>query len=202
MSEHVREQLSACLDGELPEQEWALLSRRLSSDREWVRTVGRYALIGEAMRGTLCGDALRGDLAGRVSRALDAPEPAASRGGAAHWQRSLGRLLAGGGIAAAVAVVALVTLQGGSRGPGPVAGGELPQASAPTPASYTVPEPPDRMTSYLVRHGNYAHMVRNSSWTRVLAQEPSAGQAAESGAAGGTGVEPDGQTRQAPADRP
>lgn len=198
MSEHLREQLSACLDGELPEQEWALLSRRLSSDPEYLRTAGRFALIGEALRGTLCGDALRGGFAGRVSSALAGPAAAPYRDRAGNWQR----LLAGGGIAAAVAVVALVTLQNGSRGPGPVAGGELPRVSGPTPASYTVPEPPDRITSYLVRHGNYAHMVRNSSWTRVLAQEPSAGQVAVPGSADGDAAKSDLQTGQAPADRP
>jgi hypothetical protein len=51
MSEQIREQISAFLDGELPGSETELLLKRLTRDAELRESFGRYALIGEAMRG-------------------------------------------------------------------------------------------------------------------------------------------------------
>ncbi len=51
MSEQIREQVSAFLDGELPNSETELLLKRLTRDAELRESFGRYALIGEAMRG-------------------------------------------------------------------------------------------------------------------------------------------------------
>ena len=51
MSEQIREQVSAFLDGELPNSETELLLKRLTRDGELRESFGRYALIGEAIRG-------------------------------------------------------------------------------------------------------------------------------------------------------
>ncbi len=52
MSEQIREQVSAFLDGELPDSETELLLKRLTRDAELRESFGRYALIGEALRGS------------------------------------------------------------------------------------------------------------------------------------------------------
>ena len=51
MSEQIREQVSAFLDGELPNSESELLLKRLTRDGVLRESFGRYALIGEAIRG-------------------------------------------------------------------------------------------------------------------------------------------------------
>ncbi len=51
MSEQIREQVSAFLDGELPSSETELLLKRLTRDAELRESFGRYALVGEALRG-------------------------------------------------------------------------------------------------------------------------------------------------------
>jgi len=50
MSEQIREQVSAFLDGELPNSETELLLKRLTRDAELRESFGRYALIGESLR--------------------------------------------------------------------------------------------------------------------------------------------------------
>ena len=50
MTDQIREQISALLDGELPQDEIGLLVRRMERDAELRRTFGSYALIGEALR--------------------------------------------------------------------------------------------------------------------------------------------------------
>ena len=90
MSEQIREQVSAFLDGELPASETELLLKRLTRDAELRESFGRYGLIGEAMRGSEPAHLTRG-FAARVNRAIDG-EPAF--GGAATPGRPHG---AGGG---------------------------------------------------------------------------------------------------------
>src|SRR5258708_14243046 len=70
MSEQIREQVSAFLDGELPNSETELLLKRLTRDGELRESFGRYALIGEAVRGTTRGLITRG-VTGRVNLAID-----------------------------------------------------------------------------------------------------------------------------------
>ncbi|HEX3848733.1 MAG TPA: sigma-E factor negative regulatory protein [Steroidobacteraceae bacterium] len=117
MSEQIREQVSAFLDGELPSSETELLLKRLTRDAELRESFGRYALIGEALRGASPGLLTRG-FAGRVNLAIDgepaplAPSlPAAARG--ARWWRPF----AGAAVAAGVAAVAVVALQERSVSP-------------------------------------------------------------------------------------
>src|SRR3972149_4238406 len=50
MTERIKEQLSAFLDGELPEPESALLLKRLERDDELRGALSRYSLIGAVLR--------------------------------------------------------------------------------------------------------------------------------------------------------
>src|SRR5215213_3632766 len=73
MTDQIREQVSAMLDGELPQDEMGLLVRRLERDAELRRSFGSYALIGEALRAPGAPLASRA-FASRVSAAIDSPD--------------------------------------------------------------------------------------------------------------------------------
>jgi sigma-E factor negative regulatory protein RseA len=170
MSEQIREQVSAFLDGELPNSETELLLKRLTRDSELRESFGRYALIGEAVRGPSRGLLTRG-FSGRINLAIDG-EPTAvngpiTPGRAPRWWRPL----AGVAVAAGVAVVAVGALQHRtdpsmahviSSVPAMSAGA----SQAPREAiSYTVPSafsgvsaamPPARLTNYVFAHSRYS----------------------------------------------
>ena len=118
MSEQIREQVSAFLDGELPSSETELLLKRLTRDAELRQSFGRYALIGETLRGGSHASLSLG-FAARVNRAIDG-EPAPLRG----CNRRVARHCAGGNplpgtaVAAGVAAVAVVALQQRAVAPG------------------------------------------------------------------------------------
>ena len=117
MSEQIREQVSAFLDGELPNSETELLLKRLTRDGELRESFGRYALIGEAVRGGTSSLMTRG-FAARVNLAIDGePVPAGGHAPqirAARWWRPF----AGAAVAAGVAAVAVVALQQRAVAPG------------------------------------------------------------------------------------
>ena len=170
MSEQIREQVSAFLDGELPNSETELLLKRLTRDLELRESFGRYALIGEAIRGPGRGVLTRG-FSGRVNLAIDG-EPAAANGPhapdrAPRWWRPL----AGVAVAAGVAVVAVGALQ--HRADPTTArvmatGTAMSTAALQVPReaiSYTVPAafsgvpaamPPARLTNYVFAHSRYS----------------------------------------------
>jgi sigma-E factor negative regulatory protein RseA len=180
MSEQIREQVSAFLDGELPDSETELLLKRLTRDGELRESFGRYALIGESIRGTSRGFLTRG-FAGRVNMAIDG-EPVVAVGQAREsraprWWRPF----AGAAVAAGVAAVAVVALQQRAVAPtlraGPAAAPMMAQnvTAAQTPAgvpqtsrepnSYTVPPtssaapvgmPQARLTNYVLAHSRYS----------------------------------------------
>jgi sigma-E factor negative regulatory protein RseA len=110
MSDQIREQVSAFLDGELPSSETELLLKRLTRDADLRQSFGRYALIGETLRGGTYAS-LSLTFASRVNRAIDG-EPAAaplqtSRTRPLRWWKPI----AGTAVAAGVAAVAVVALQ-------------------------------------------------------------------------------------------
>jgi sigma-E factor negative regulatory protein RseA len=183
MSEQIREQVSAFLDGELPDTETELLLKRLTRDGELRESFGRYALIGEALRGAGSQILTRG-FASKVNLAIDG-EPAqvaasAAPARASRWWRPL----AGVAVAAGVATVAIVALQQRAISPGVSAGSALtaqnvaaplkialPAESAQSGAglrealSYTVPATsadapsvlaPARLTNYVFAHSKYS----------------------------------------------
>jgi sigma-E factor negative regulatory protein RseA len=181
MSEQIREQVSAFLDGELPNSETELLLKRLTRDGELRESFGRYALIGEAIRGTGRGLLTKG-FSGRVNLAIDGELIPAN----GHVPQSRGprwwRPIAGVAVAAGVAAVAVVALQQRAVAPAlplgaPVtaqiastAQSALVAATGAVPApreaiSYTVPATspaapaaimPARLTSYVFAHSKYS----------------------------------------------
>ncbi|HSM30112.1 MAG TPA: sigma-E factor negative regulatory protein [Woeseiaceae bacterium] len=110
MNEAIRMQVSAFVDGELPENEADLLVRRLSQDAHLRKQVSEYLAIGRIMRGeySLQGsDALRE----RIAAELDAgslQEPADSV--VANEPSRYFRPVAGAAIAATVALAAIFGL--------------------------------------------------------------------------------------------
>lgn len=181
MTDSVKEQLSACLDGELPPGELDLLLKRLERDPELRGSLGRYALLGEALRGRQPVAASRG-FADKVEAALDAEPPivpeatpvAASAAkavkhalGSAAFAKWL-QPVAGVAIAAGVATVALLVLQPATLPTQQVAvtaaTAPIPQPATTAPRSYTVPTntasdayiPAARLTNYVVAHSEYS----------------------------------------------
>ncbi len=161
MSEKIDEQLSALLDGELPAEQEELLLRRLQRGEDCRATLVRYSLIGELLRGSetefVCSGVME-----RVHRALQAEPPAQPRPVPRTFR--WGIPLAGAGLAAALAIVAVLGLGLAdnharvSRGPAAQVAGPVLQAAASRPAAARTRSAiaTHRLTTYLVSHGNYA----------------------------------------------
>jgi sigma-E factor negative regulatory protein RseA len=192
MTDAVNEQLSTCLDGELSAAELDLLLKRLERDPELRDALGRYTVIGEALRNTRPVVASR-SFADKVMAAVEqepAQKAAITRRGvriSPVLSRSL-RPVAGIGIAATVAALAIFSVQrAGVEAPGPIAANQ--PAVAPTAvvaqssdqaASYIVPTstsqsafvPATRLTNYVVAHSEYSSpLARRSVLTGVLAED-------------------------------
>lgn len=116
MSEPLHEQLSAFIDGELPRAEGDLFVRRIPRDRGLRAAASRYCLMGEAIRAEH--SPVRAGFSARVCAAIAREQPdvsvgqamaAAARGARrfAGWWRPV----AGVGIAASVALVALLVVR-------------------------------------------------------------------------------------------
>lgn len=103
MSDVINEQLSALADDELPRREFPLLWERVVRDPELTARWARYHLMRDALRGDLPSHTALG-VGKAVATALAGEAPAVARTG---WIRRA----AGPAVAAAVAVVALLTLQ-------------------------------------------------------------------------------------------
>jgi sigma-E factor negative regulatory protein RseA len=188
MSEQIREQVSAFLDGELPGSETELLLKRLTRDPELRQSFGRYALIGETLRGA-SNASLSLTFAARVNRAIDgepaAPLQPAARTRPLRWWKPI----AGTAVAAGVAAVAVVALQQRAVAPGlPVAPRVTVQnarlITVPKEAlSYTVPAAPAapamvapaRLTSYVFAHSKYAEGLGQGNLLSTLLSEDADG---------------------------
>jgi sigma-E factor negative regulatory protein RseA len=187
MTDALNEQLSACLDGELPPAELDLLLKRLERDPELRQTLGRYSAVGEAMRQAKPAIASR-SLADKVMAAVE-QEPAAARRRVRVppvLLRSL-RPVAGIAVAATVAAVAIFSVQQAGVTPGPVLANQPASASSAVvaqsddeAASYIVPSnttqsafvPATRLTNYVVAHSEYSSpLARRSMLTGVLAED-------------------------------
>jgi negative regulator of sigma E activity len=137
MSELRDSQLSAMYDGELPPAECELLARRLTRDPALRAEWSRYALIGAALRGEPAQAARRAGMRTRaqamnlalpVSQALGTTDIAGRDATAdgpdgRRWRKALrdwAQPLLGAGIAAGVAALSIVWLQGrvGEQAPG------------------------------------------------------------------------------------
>ncbi len=183
MTESVNEQLSACLDGELPAAELDLLLKRLERNPELREALGRYTVIGETLRHSKPAVASR-SFADEVMAAVD-QEPASARRALRISPRLLHRLrpVAGIGVAATVAAIAIFSVQRAGVAPEMVATTE--PAAAPTEivaqsTDYVVPTstsqlafvPATRLTNYVVAHSEYSSpLARRSVLTGVLAED-------------------------------
>jgi hypothetical protein len=156
MNDAIKAQVSAFIDGELPENEAELLLRRMSQDRELRQQAAEYLALGRAIRGERTVPGIAG-LRYRIATALDAEAvPAASPVREASKQRYL-KPLAGMAIAATVALAAIVGLQrvAGIDETAPseaVAGVESPGYTVPAPAE-------DKLREYYLRHAASAAYV-------------------------------------------
>jgi len=105
MTDAIREQLSAFLDGELSAAEAELFLKRVERDPALRQSLDRYLLMSEALRSQSAGGPSR-DFAARVSQAIEqesAPQQAARRGLRSRWAMPL----AGGAVAASVLAAAV-----------------------------------------------------------------------------------------------
>jgi sigma-E factor negative regulatory protein RseA len=196
------EQLSALLDGELPEAEVAMVLRRLERDEALGAAARRYSLIGDALRDELP-PRRPADLVSRVRTQLHAaPETPA---GVASRARRSGRFGARFAVAAAVAIVALVALPGRQQDlPPPVL--TATEVASPGPDQRMMLQPgytraaggaPDRLTRYYVNHTEYAPpMSGRGALTRIIVIQPEAAPSEEVRTEPGAQVPEDNRTAQ------
>jgi len=207
MTDRIKEQLSTFLDGELPDQETALLLKRLERDDELRGALSRYSLIGAVLRNDGAVPAAR-QVAARVSAAI-AREPLPGRVRIRLPDReSVLRSAAGLAVAAGVAFGAVMLVQQvesqDPAAPKPLiaqaivspveavsdvadAGDEAAQSYV-TPPATDAPDglAPAQLANYLVAHYGYASpLVRRSvgaglisaAEEAVLVDAPKEGQA-------------------------
>jgi sigma-E factor negative regulatory protein RseA len=208
MTDPVKEQLSAYLDGELPEGELDLLLKQVTRDSQLRVSLGRYALIGETLRAQGAVAVIPASFSERISAAV-AAEPALESAASApkrsvkdsaRWLRPA----AGFAVAASVAAVAILALQ-----PSPstqdapfvteaTTATPIAQVDVPNSGSYIVPAntassgfvPAARLTNYVVAHSEYSSPLgRRSVLSGVLAEEES-----EDAADGSTGSTADSES--------
>ena len=159
MNEGIKNQISAFVDGELPEAEAQMLLRRLSQDVELRQQAAEYFAIGRALRGQ--GSVAEiGGLRGRIAAAIDDRLIEEEFGEIEPVGRRYGRPLAGIAIAATVAVVAIFGLQQVTTAPGAGVDSAAPAlAESIAEDSYTVPD-----IDYFQRHSEFSSEVGNNNF--------------------------------------
>lgn len=159
MNEGIRMQISAFVDGELPEAEAQLLVRRLSHDAELRQQAAEYFAIGRALRGQ-ASVAATGDLRGRIAAALDDRLVDQEFDAIEPVSRRYGRPLAGFAIAATVAVAAIFGLQQMTQQSGAGVNETTPAfAEGAVEDAYTVPE-----IDYFERHNSFKSEAGNNNF--------------------------------------
>jgi sigma-E factor negative regulatory protein RseA len=179
MTDQIREQMSALIDGELPRDEVGLLVRRMARDAELKRAFGNYVLAGESLR-TPGGVLASAGFAARVSAAIgegDVAEDSAPQVPArapVRWRRPL----AATAVAASAALAAVLLVQPERGEPQQFAERSgapesLPVVSLPVGGSSPTPGENQRLAGYMVVHGQYATPIgRRTVWTNALATDP------------------------------
>jgi sigma-E factor negative regulatory protein RseA len=181
MTDQIREQISALLDGELAKDELGLLVRRMERDADLRRAFGNYVLIGEALRAPGSITASRG-FAARVEAALDVAPPARVEAAdplqrQRQWRWAKPAIASA--VAASVAVAGVLLLRLDSRVDEPVADAtdrvesatfvDVPQSSAASPTL----EQSQRLAGYLVAHSQFSSPLgRRAVLMNVLAEDP------------------------------
>jgi sigma-E factor negative regulatory protein RseA len=203
MSDQIREQVSAFLDGELPSSETELLLKRLTRDPDLRQSFGRYALIGDTLK-AVGGASLSVGFAARVNRTIDgepaAPVSPAARRPVLRWWKPI----ASTAVAAGVAGVALVALQQRAVAPGVTAAPRMVVqnvrlATVPKePLSYTVPAAaavpamvaPARLTNYVFAHSKYSVGLGQGNLLSALLSEDADGAQSAAAAESASGNVP------------
>jgi sigma-E factor negative regulatory protein RseA len=183
MSDPVKEQLSAFLDGELSEGELDLLLKQVQRDPELQHSLGRYAMAGEALRASTFPVPSAG-FAAKISQAIAAEAgdpkslalPAGRALAAPRWLRPAG----GAAIAAGVAVLAVMALQPQSPETAPVT---MASVDATPSDKYIVPStattanqlvPAAYLAKYVMAHSEYAlPLGRRTVLSSVLSDDES-----------------------------
>jgi negative regulator of sigma E activity len=172
MTEQISDQISAFIDDELPDEESAFLLRRLERDPEARGRAMRYTMIGAALRDELL--PVQTILRRRIAVALTGSSLPPQRS-AARWRSRYLRPVIGVGIAASVAIAAIVGLRAlndARVGAAGQAATQLQTRSADVPPSYVVPQevadapvvqPAVRLTNYIVHHSEYASTLSRTS---------------------------------------
>lgn len=202
MNEAIRMQISAFVDGELPDSEADLLLRRMSQDAELRREAAEYLELGRALRGEA---SVRGveRLRERIAAALDdkaldeAIEAAQPPSGGAV------RPLLGVAVAASVALVALFGLQltPGADGTAPADANVADVAENP---GYTVPQQiDDDLRQYYLSHGaSSAELGANGVNARLVTLRLSEETLVEEEPEEGVGEEAASEDADKPSDQP
>ena len=182
MTDRIREQVSALLDGELPADEVSLLVRRLERDPALRRTFGRYVLAGEVLRAP--GGPLAGrSFADRVNAAIDAETPAVAAEPArrSRWNRPV----MAGAVAASAALAAVLLVGRGGEEAATLAEITIERARMAVPTlqvGNASAGHSQRLAGYLVAHSQFASTLgRRNAWSSVLASDPGLARTAVDG---------------------
>ncbi len=190
-NETLQSQLSAFLDDQLPSAETDLFVRRLVKDGELKQALGRYQLIGEALRAPVTRNRVSRDFSARIAAVLEqqASEPAKAattfaRRSSLHFDRWL-KPAAGMAVAASVALVAVVAVRSQSTGvnnlsvdalqPVEVTAQRVSSNSYVVPSAANAPSaaiPAARLTNYVVAHSEFSSPLgRRNMMTGLLAAD-------------------------------
>ena len=177
MTEQISDQISAFIDDELSDEESAFLLRRFERDADARNRAARYTMIGAALRDELLGPD-HSILRRRIAVALTGTAPPTQQRPAARLQWRYLRPAVGVGIAATVAVAAVLGLRAVNVARVGVPGGAATlsaplqtRAAEPAP-SYVVPRessdapviaPAVRLTNYVMHHSEYASRLSRTS---------------------------------------
>jgi anti-sigma factor RsiW len=193
VTRNIEEQLSAFLDGELPEAELQMLIRRLGKDGNYRATLARYTLIGSVLRDDpafASMDAIRKGFMSRIDAADDADDLPAEQSTASLQQQATpgSRRRTGSLLAASIAALGVFGMyQWGGDVSLPLTGAEVAVTRTeqrPPDASVTRAIPAvdrrngrinaDRITSYMVSHGEFSRSLQGAMVdSRVFVQPAS-----------------------------
>ncbi len=203
MTDRIKEQLSAFLDGELPDPESALLLKRLERDDELRGALSRYSLIGAVLRSDGEVPAAR-QVAARVSAAIAREPFRAATFARLPRRETVLRSLAGIAVAASVALGAVLLVQqvnapAAASGSAVLARAEAPpvepvademDASEAPATPYVTPPAADgpaagipqaELANYLVAHYGYASpLARRSVGAGLISDDAAAAAGAPS----------------------
>jgi hypothetical protein len=200
MNEALRLQVSAYVDGELPDNETELLMRRLSQDQALRELVADYLRIGRLIRRDREVPGIEA-LRGRIQAALGEQPAEAPASVAAPGNRFL-RPVAGLAVASAVAAVALLGLRQVDAPVGQQAGGDAVPATVAANPGYTEPQPSEVLSDrpsellmqyYLSHDATSRDLGANGILTRFVTLELREGELVQ--------IDP-GRNTVAPADQP